>query len=142
MDSLPQLPILLCDAEEKPYLDGTERKIFFLAPRGFSVRKLPENVRDLFARFDFVCADDRGTHFGRGIVRDDVTVADALAVLSTFSGLLILPPHSSTEPVPAHIIEALQQCAPDFGVLHGFTARQVVNAANQARGFPPFALTR
>jgi hypothetical protein len=140
---MQRMKILVCESDDDaPYLDGTERKIFFLTPRGFRVRTLPENVRDLFSRFDFVCADHQGAHFGRGIVRDGVTVADALAVLSTYNGLLILPPHHSREPVSQKLVEALERCAPDFAVIPGDTSRQVIEKANTARGFAPFVLTQ
>lgn len=141
MNDLPRLKVLLCDSAEEQYLDVGKRKIFFLSPTGVRMRALPAEIQDLFSESHFVCADDKGAHFGFIVLRGGVSVRAAVDILAKHN-VKVLPPHHSREPVVQDTIEALQECAPDFGVLHGFTARQVVNAANQARGFPPFALTR
>lgn len=124
---------------EALYLDGDKRKLFFLSPRGFSMKALPADVRELFCEMHFVCADDRGAHFGFGVLCDGVTVASALEILARHT-VRVLPPHHSSEPVAPETIEAIQTAAPDFNVRDGFNAREVIEHARQARGFPIFSL--
>ena len=134
-----QSAILLPDDE--PYLDAGKRKLWFLSPRGVRMKALPTEIQELFHESAFVCADDRGAHFGFIVLRDHVTVRAAREILAHYN-VKVLPAHHSSEPVAAETIAAIQACAPDFGVLHGFTARQVIEHAHAARGFPMFVLAQ
>lgn len=125
--------------DDEPYLDAGKRKLFFLSPRGVRMKALPSEIQELFCEGHFVCADDRGAHFGFIVLRDGVSVRAALDILARHN-VRVLPPHHSSEPVASDTIEAIQAVASDFAVLHGFTARQVIEHAHAARGFPIFAL--
>lgn len=121
--------------DESAWLDGTERKIYFLADRSFSCRRLPPEIQEVFSLVDVVCVRD-GFHFGRGLLSVDATVAQGLAAFRA-SGLHILPAIRDTVAVPLGIVELLRRVAPDFGIERGDSTRTVVEKAYAVRGFAP-----
>ncbi len=125
--------------DEAPWRDGADRKIFFLSPRGFTCRRLPENIKAHFRAVDVVCVGTGGFHFGCGVVGTSSSIEDALGALAA-NNVMPLPPHASAEPVPVEIVEKLAAIAPDFGAVAGETTVSLLRKADAARGFAPLRL--
>lgn len=125
--------------DESPWRDATDRKIFFLSPRGFTCRRLPDNIKLHFRTVDVVCVGTGGFHFGCGVVGASSSIEDALAALAAHN-VMPLPPHASAEPVPLEIVEKLAAIAPDFGAAAGDTTKSLLRKADAARGFAPLRL--